>query len=92
MHSATSESRVRAWKIDSVSFTSSSQALLILLIVVVLLGMKQLDRQWGVLQQIQTQAAEQTHDLARIRQTLENGVALSGPSNNSNAVPAEKPW
>ncbi len=42
-------------------------ALLIILILVVLLGMKQLDRQWVVLQSLQNDNVEQKTQLAAIR-------------------------
>ena len=60
--------------------------LLIVLIVVVLLGMKQLDRQWDAMQSMQRQGIEQTTQLSAIRRLLDdisnNGIAMS-PSQNS---------
>src|SRR6185437_3885352 len=58
-----------------------STFLIILLIVVVLLGMKQLDRQWLALQTIQDQGKEQTRLLASISRSLDdmtaNGISVS---------------
>src|SRR6185312_10475086 len=58
-----------------------SIALVVLLIAVVVLGMKQLDRQWDMLRGLQDQGKEQTRLLASISRTLDdmasNGVAVS---------------
>lgn len=58
--------------------------LFVLLIVVVFVGMKQLDRQWDVLQGLQNQGKDQTRLLASISRTLEemsaNGVSVGGGS------------
>src|SRR5215469_15590598 len=58
--------------------------LLVLLIAVVLLGMKQLDRQWFALQTLQDQGKEQTRLLAQISRSLDdmaaNGISVSGGS------------
>jgi peptide/nickel transport system substrate-binding protein len=63
-------------------------ALLILLIVVILLGMKQLDRQWILLQQIQQQGADQTQALTRINRSLQDGVAVSVRTGNQSPTTA----
>ncbi len=52
-------------------------SLLVILILVVLLGMKQLDRQWAVLQSITQQNSEQTRQLTGIRRTLEEGINVN---------------
>src|SRR4051812_4391982 len=58
-----------------------SVALAVLLIVVVVVGMKQLDRQWDALQDQERQGKEQTRLLASISRTLDdmasNGLAVS---------------
>jgi peptide/nickel transport system substrate-binding protein len=58
--------------------------LLVLLIAVVLLGMKQLDRQWFALQTLQDQSKEQTRLLSQISRSLDdmaaNGISVSGSS------------
>jgi peptide/nickel transport system substrate-binding protein len=51
-------------------------SLVVVLIVVVLLGMKQIDRQWAVMQAIQQQGTEQTRLLANIQRTLSQGVPI----------------
>ncbi|HSZ59249.1 MAG TPA: ABC transporter substrate-binding protein [Tepidisphaeraceae bacterium] len=74
--------------------------LLVLLIAVVLLGMKQLDRQWSALQTLQDQGKEQTRLLASISRTLDdmssNGIAVSrGPttqSAQSGVAPGHDPY
>ncbi len=42
-------------------------------IVVLLLGMKQYDRQWQVLREIQKQATEQTRELSALRRSVQSG-------------------
>jgi peptide/nickel transport system substrate-binding protein len=70
--------------------------LLVLLIAVVMLGMKQLDRQWDVLQAIQDQGKEQTRLLASISRSLDdlsaNGIAVShGPATQSADAHTDRP-
>ena len=59
-----------------------STTLLVLLVCVIVLGMKQLDRQWVVLHAIQQQGTEQTRLLASISRSLDdlssNGLTVSG--------------
>ena len=59
-------------------------ALCVVLILVVFLGMKQLDRQWDVLQSMGRQADEETKQLAVIRRSLDdiaaNGLAAAPSS------------
>lgn len=52
--------------------------LIAVLMVLMVLGMKQYDRQWNVVQQVQMQLNDQTNDLARIRRLLEQGHYSSG--------------
>ena len=54
------------------------------LIVLVLLGMKQYDRQWSVIQQVQSKQNEQTEDLARIQRLLQQGVVAHGPTSQAD--------
>jgi peptide/nickel transport system substrate-binding protein len=56
------------------------------LIVLVLLAMKQYDRQWDVLQQTQNQVNNLTGDVARIRQSLAQGV-VSAPTGRQPGQP-----
>jgi peptide/nickel transport system substrate-binding protein len=46
------------------------------LIVVMLVGMKQYDRQWTVMREIQRQGMDQTRELAAIRRALASGVPV----------------
>lgn len=68
-----------------------STILLVLLICTILLGMKQLDRQWTVLQTIQQQGTEQTRLLASISRSLDeisaNGLSVS---NNPGTQPTNQ--
>jgi peptide/nickel transport system substrate-binding protein len=57
--------------------------LIILLVLVIFLGMKQLDRQWVVLQQMRDQGNQQLATLASIQRTLENGIVTRNASNGS---------
>ena len=61
-----------------------SAALLVVLIVVVLLGMKQRDREWLVLQEVKNQNELQARTLASLNRTLgdiaSNGVAIGRSS------------
>ena len=65
-----------------------SVLLFLTLIVVVLFGMKQLDRQWDVLQSMQRQGNEQTAQLAAIRRSLDdiasNGISVNGTTSSAN--------
>ena len=70
-----------------------STLLFLTLIVVVLIGMKQLDRQWDVLQSMQRQGNEQTSQLAAIRRSLDdiasNGISVNGtnpPTTNTSTT------
>lgn len=69
--------------------------LFVTLIVVVLLGMKQLDRQWDVMQSIQRQGSEQTVQLAAIRRALDdiaaNGVSMASPTSESQGTATTNP-
>jgi peptide/nickel transport system substrate-binding protein len=58
--------------------------LIVILIGVVLLSMKQVDRQWRVLQDLQTSSMEQTRHLAAIDRAVSSGVALGGNANNAS--------
>lgn len=60
--------------------------LLVILILVVLLGMKQLDRQWAVLQSITQQNSEQTRQLMGIRRTLEDGINVNVAQRNTGTI------
>lgn len=67
--------------------------LILLLTAVVLLGMKQLDRQWSLLRTIQQQGTEQTRLLASISRSLDeisaNGLSVSNaPTTQSTTQPA----
>src|SRR5258707_14889607 len=69
--------------------------LFVVLIVVVFVGMKQLDRQWDVLQGLENQGKEQTRLLASISRTLDdmasNGAAVShGPTTQRAGGGGEK--
>lgn len=61
-----------------------STVLVVLLICVVLLGMRQLDRQWVALERIERQGTEQTRLLASISRSLDeissNGLTVTGPA------------
>lgn len=67
-------------------------ALFVVLIAVVLLGMKQLDRQWDTLQSMQRLGNEQIAQLAAIRRSLSdiasNGVSIAGPGTQPTTNPA----
>src|SRR4051812_9670748 len=54
------------------------------LIVCVLLAMKQYDRQWDVLREIQKQSTEQTRELSAIRRTLQNGIVARTSSTQAS--------
>jgi peptide/nickel transport system substrate-binding protein len=57
------------------------------LIVVVLLAMKQYDRQWEVLRQIQKQGTDQVRELAAIRRAVESGgFAAQAPTFQSGGA------
>jgi peptide/nickel transport system substrate-binding protein len=58
--------------------------LIIVLIVAVYLAMQQYDREWEILHQINTELTQQTTELARIHQLMEQGVGF----NSSGAGPA----
>ncbi len=60
-------------------------------IVLVLLGMKQYDRQWAVIQQVQAKQNEQTEDLARIERMLQQGsVGISRMTNTTRPDESER--
>lgn len=58
--------------------------LLLAILVTLWLAIKQYDRQWEVLQQMQSTMATQTHDLARIRSQLASGI-VAAPASDSGA-------
>src|SRR5438552_4281651 len=58
-------------------------AILLLVIVLIVLGMKQVDRQWQTLTLLQDKTEQQGRDLIAIRKSLAEGVML----NSSPAVP-----
>jgi peptide/nickel transport system substrate-binding protein len=60
--------------------------LLVLLIAVVALGMKQLDRQWVLIQSMLDQGREQTELLARIQRTLAEGVPTAAATTQSTSA------
>ena len=57
--------------------------LVVVLIVIVLLGMKQYDREWTLLQQIQKQSTDQSADLAGIHRQLARGLTVANGSSNT---------
>jgi peptide/nickel transport system substrate-binding protein len=60
--------------------------LIIVLIIVVVLGMKQYDRQWDLLQRIQQQGLDQASDLADIHRQLARGLSIK-----TAAAPSTQP-
>ncbi|MGH7215126.1 MAG: ABC transporter substrate-binding protein, partial [Tepidisphaeraceae bacterium] len=70
--------------------------LLVVLIVVVALAMKQYDRQWRIMQQLQTSARDQTRELAGIRRAVEENtgaleeLARSGISVGGTTLPSTR--
>jgi peptide/nickel transport system substrate-binding protein len=63
--------------------------LLAVLIVVVVLAMKQYDRQWTVLREIQRQSTAQTRELSAIRQTIQSGgFAMNATTSRSTTAVA----
>jgi peptide/nickel transport system substrate-binding protein len=62
--------------------------LLVALIALVLLSMKQYDRQWEVMQSMNSQLKEHTGDLADIRRQLTSGAVVSGPTTKTNKGPS----
>jgi peptide/nickel transport system substrate-binding protein len=64
-------------------------SLVVLLILVVWLGMKQLDRQWSLLQTIQQQGTDQTRILASIERTLQEGINVN-TQNGSTTTPTTR--
>ena len=56
------------------------------LIFVIVLAMKQYDRQWEVMQQINRRITEQTTDLAQIHRLLEQGVPTTNESGTGSAA------
>jgi peptide/nickel transport system substrate-binding protein len=64
--------------------------LLAALIIVVVLGMKQYDRQWTVIQEMRELIKDQTTDLANIRaQINRRPIATTGPAANPNETAAD---
>src|SRR5271169_1332304 len=66
--------------------------LLIVLLIVVGLAMKQYDRQYQIVRDIDQQGRDQLRDLDAIRSALERGVAVTGSASQSAAVEGEDPF
>jgi peptide/nickel transport system substrate-binding protein len=66
--------------------------LLIVLLIVIGLAMKQYDRQYQIVRDIDQQGRDQLRDLDAIRSALEHGVAATGSTSQPAAMEGEDPF
>src|ERR1700677_1527509 len=66
--------------------------LLIVLLIVIGLAMKQYDRQYQIVRDIDQQGRDQLRDLDAIRSALERGIAVSGPTSQPAVAEGEDPF